>query len=148
MNNCEAIQALFDERLDGRLVETKQREFDAHVTSCATCGRQWREYAGLWQALEQPPAVEPSFGFVERTMRRLADEGATKQSVWSWLPAPARWAAGAAVVALLAAGGWFVQQRIESAQRAKLYSEIRQADYLEDYDVIECLDELPGGKQL
>jgi anti-sigma factor RsiW len=146
MKNCEAIQALFDERLDGRLGETAQREFDGHVTACAVCGRQWREYAGAWAALEQHRALEPSFGFVERTLRRL-DEEPAKQPVWSWLPVPARWAAAAAV-ALLLAGGWLVGQRMVDARRASLYVEIHQADYLEDYDVIENLDELTGGDQL
>ena len=101
--SCKAIREQFDERLDGRLAQPQQAAFDAHVATCADCRLEWRTYAGAWEVLERQPGIEPSFGFVERTLRRLEERPAAGRS-WFWQPT-VRWATLAAVVAL-SAGGW------------------------------------------
>lgn len=137
--NCESIQALFDDRLDGRLTPDRSTEFEAHVSTCANCSRHWRAYSATWQVLERHRDVEPSFGFAERTLRRL-DE--TPAPTWSWWPMPARWATLTVAVVALGIAGLTGARRWQADRQAKIYAEMHQADYLEDFDVIEHLDQL------
>jgi len=34
---------------------------------------KWEAYAGAWRILDRDKGIEPSFGFAERTLRRLAE---------------------------------------------------------------------------
>src|SRR5271156_822519 len=102
--SCKAIREQFDEQLDGRRAQSQQAAFDAHIATCADCHHEWRAYAGAWEALERQPGLEPSFGFVERTLRRL-DERPVAGRSWFWQPS-VRWAALAAAVVALSVGGW------------------------------------------
>jgi predicted anti-sigma-YlaC factor YlaD len=144
--SCQKTQSSFDERLDGRLNESQQTAFDEHIVACADCHREWRAYAGAWTALERQADIEPSFGFVERTLRRL-DEPPVAVRAWSWQPA-FRWATLAVTVVALSMGAWISHERKVERQRAEIYTRVQQADYLEDYDVIANLDQLNGGNQL
>ncbi len=116
------------------------------MTTCADCGREWRTYAGAWEALERQPGIEPSFGFVERTLRRLEDKPVAVRS-WFWQPS-VRWAALAAAVVALGVGAWVERSRMQERNRAELYARVQQADYLEDFDVIANLDQIEGGRHL
>lgn len=143
MKHCHQIQQQFDERLDGRLDAPAAAAFDAHLAGCASCRAAWAEYAGAWRLLQQLPAYEPSAGFVERTLRQLDAPAAAPQPAWwsAW-----RWGAlttAAAAVLLAVWAGWM---RWAAHQQAMLYAEIRQADFLEDFDVIASLDELQNGE--
>ena len=144
--SCQVIREQFDERLDGRLAQPRQAAFDAHVATCADCRLEWQAHAGLWEVLERQPGIEPSFGFVERTLRRL-DERPVAGRSWFWQPS-VRWAALAAAVVALGAGGWVERGRMQERRRAELYARVQQADYLEDFDVIANLDQIEGGSHL
>jgi predicted anti-sigma-YlaC factor YlaD len=146
MMNCHEIREHFDERLDGRMTGPVQAEFDAHVTTCAECRSEWRAYAGVWEALGLDTGVEPSFGFVERTLRRLEQEPAKTHS-WFWRPVVRYVTLGAAVVALVI-GGWNEHQSTLSRKRAEVYAGAQQSDYLEDFDVIANLDQIEGAHHL
>jgi predicted anti-sigma-YlaC factor YlaD len=144
--SCQTIKEQFDERLDGRLSESQQAAFDEHVAGCVDCRREWQAYAGAWTTLERHAGIEPSFGFVERTLRRLAEPQVAVHA-WFWRPA-FRWAALAATVVVLGVGAWVGRERIIEQRRAEIYARVQQADYLEDFDVIANLDQLNGGNQL
>ncbi len=144
--SCKAIREQFDERLDGCLVQPQQAAFDAHVATCTDCRLEWQAHAGAWEALERQPGIEPSFGFVERTLRRLDERPAVERS-WFWQPS-VRWAALAAAVVALGVGGWVEHGRMQERSRAELYARVQQADYLEDFDVIANLDQIEGGRHL
>ena len=144
--SCKAIKERFDERLDGRLDEAQQAAFDAHVAACADCRLQWRAYAGAWDVIGRPPGIKPSFGFVERTLRRLNERPAVARS-WFWQPA-VRWATLGAVVVAVSVLGWVEGERMQERRRAELYARVQQADYLEDFDVIANLDHIDGGNHL
>ena len=94
--SCRAVIDQFGERLDGRLDEPRQAAFDAHLAGCADCRREWAAYAGAWQALDRDEGIEPSFGFAERTLRRL-NEPQEAVRWWVWRPS-LRWVALAATV--------------------------------------------------
>jgi anti-sigma factor RsiW len=144
--SCQAVTEQFDERLDGRLDEPRQTAFDAHLAGCADCRREWEAYIGAWQVLDRDEGIEPSFGFAERTLRRL-NEPHVAIRWWVWRPS-LRWVAVAATVVVLGVGGWVGHERMTGRQRAEAYARIQQADYLEDFDVIANLDQLKGDKQL
>jgi predicted anti-sigma-YlaC factor YlaD len=144
--SCKAIQEQFDERLDGRQTESQQASFDAHVVACTNCRFEWRAYAGAWEVLEHQSGIEPSFGFVERTLRRLDERPVVGRS-WFWQPS-VRWATLAAAVVALSVGGWVERGRMQERRRAELYAHMQQADYLEDFDVIANLDQIEGGSHL
>jgi predicted anti-sigma-YlaC factor YlaD len=144
--NCQAIREQFDERLDGRLPESEQAVFDAHIASCADCRPEWQAYAGAWEVLERQPGIKPSFGFVERTLRRL-DEPPSESRSWFWQPA-VRWATLAAAVVMLSVIGWGEHERMQQRKHAELYTRVQQEDDLEDFDVIANLDKIEGGNHL
>ncbi|HXI84104.1 MAG TPA: zf-HC2 domain-containing protein [Verrucomicrobiae bacterium] len=143
---CQAIKEQFDERLDGRLSESQQAAFDAHVAACAECRPEWQAYAGAWEVIGRQPGIEPSFGFVERTVRRLDEQPAVGRS-WFWQPA-VRWVTLGAAVFALSVVGWVGRARMQERRRAELYAHVQQADYLEDFDVIANLDQIEGGSHL
>ena len=143
--SCKAIQEQFDERLDGRLNESQQSAFDEHLATCTDCRREWQAYAGAWATLEHHAGIAPSFGFVDRTLRRLAEHPAARK----WFLQPGfRWAALAASVFMLGVCTWVGRERLVQQRRAEIYAGVRHADYLEDFDVIASLDQLNGGNKL
>ena len=144
--SCQAIREQFDERLDGRLAESQEAAFDTHVAACPDCRPEWRAYAGVWEVIERQSGIEPSFGFVERTLRRL-DEWPAGGRSWFWQPS-VRWVTLAAAVVALSVGGWVERERRQERRRAELYAHVQQADYLEDFDVIANLDQIEGGNHL
>ena len=144
--NCQTIKEQFDERLDGRLSAAQQAAFDQHVAACADCRREWQAYAGAWEVMERHTGIEPSFGFVERTLRRL-DEPQPVIRPWFWQPA-VRWMALAMAVIALGVSAWFGHERLATQRRVEIYASVRQAEYLEDFDVIANLDQNNGSNKL
>jgi predicted anti-sigma-YlaC factor YlaD len=138
--SCEAVKEQFDERLDGRLDGPQQAAFEAHLAGCAGCRREWEAYAGAWQALERDKGIEPSFGFVERTLRRLNEPQAVGLPRF-WRPS-LRWAVLATTIVALGMSAWVGHERMMGRRRAETYARAQQADYLEDFDVIANLDQL------
>lgn len=148
--NCRSIQASFDERLDGRLDAGRQQEFDAHIADCAECRREWQAYAAAWQTLLRHGAIEPSFGFVERTLRRL-DEPETVVAPARWrLPRKlSGWAMLATVVIAIGLAGRAGWQHYRGNKQAQIYASVHEVDFLgEDFEVIASLDQLNGGNNL
>jgi predicted anti-sigma-YlaC factor YlaD len=143
--SCKEIKKKFDERLDSRLSGPDQAAFDEHVSTCADCRQEWQAYAGAWATLERHADVEPSFGFVERTLRRLAEPQVTRS--WFWQPG-FRWATLAASVFVLGVSVWVGHERLVAQRGAEIFAGVRHADYLEDFDVIASLDQLNGGNKL
>jgi len=136
--NCNQLRAQFDERLDGRLGKGPRETFDRHVAVCPVCGPAWKEYAAMWQVLTRPESIEPSFGFVERTLRRLNEEPARTRA-WYQLPFW-RWSLAGGFAALLLAAGVLIWQRAEARRAGELYAAVSQTDLVEDFDVIATLD--------
>lgn len=140
--SCQTIREQFDERLNGPLPAA----FETHLAGCVDCRREWEAYAGAWQALGCDKGIEPSFGFVERTLRRLNEPPVVGLPRF-WRPS-LRWASLAATIVALGAGGWIHRERVQEGKRVDVYARVQQADYLEDFDVIANLDQLQGGNHL
>ena len=103
-----------------------------------------RDEQAAWELIGRHRSIEPSFGFVERTLRRL-EEPPVRQ-VWWQLPA-LRWAVSLSLFVLVAGVGILRWERVQAARRAELYAAAQQ-DSLDDYDVIAALDQLNGGDKL
>jgi cytochrome c-type biogenesis protein CcmH/NrfG len=106
-----------------------------------------RDERAVWELIGRHKGIEPSFGFVERTLRLLDQPETTARPVW-WSPA-LRWAMAGAVVVALGVGSWTGWQRKQQADRVaaarvETYVTAQQTDYLEDFDVIASLDQLNG----
>ena len=145
--NCNQQRLQFDDRLDGRLDERQCAEFDRHVAVCPECGPEWHDYAAAWQLLTRPKTIAPSFGFVERTLRRL-DESPQSQGSWGWLwdRHAVRWGLGIASLALACAAGGMTWQKIEAHRIGKVYASVSHGDLVSDFDVIASLDLLEEAK--
>lgn len=106
-----------------------------------------RDEQAVWELIGRHESVEPSFGFIERTLRRLDQPEIAPRRV-GWFPL-LRWAMAAVVVAALGVVGWNGWQHKQqtdriAAARAETYAAVQQGDYLEDFDVIASLDQLNG----
>ncbi len=97
-----------------------------------------RDEQAVWELLARHRWIEPSFGFAERTLRRL-DELPERAAWWQW---PAlRWATSLGLAAMVAAAGILHWQHARTLRAAEVYAAAQQ-DSLEDYDVIAALDQL------
>lgn len=141
--NCPDTQTRFDERLDDRLPAADRVAFDDHLAGCSACRQEWQAYARAWETLGQHVAPEPSWGFADRVRRRLDEPVHTpaRWPVWRWVTV------GAAVV-VVGAAGLTIVQRMQQARLARLYAELHQDDYLDDFDVIANLDQIEGASPL
>jgi hypothetical protein len=102
-----------------------------------------RDEQAVWELLSRHHGIEPSFGFVERTLRRL--EKAPSRPAW-FRVAVFRWATAASLACALVISVVHLQQ-VRAAKRAEIYAAAQQ-DSLEDFDVIASLDVLNGGQRL
>jgi anti-sigma factor RsiW len=143
---CPELNDQFDERLDGRLDEMRAREFDAHVADCAPCRRDWQEYQAMWGLVAKHRTVEPSFGFAQRTLRRLQDAPANAR-VWFWQLPVFRWATAASLLLIISIGSFVTWQNIQSRRAAEIYAAAHQ-DRIDDIDVISSLDKLEPDSKL
>jgi len=103
-----------------------------------------KDEQAAWELLGRYEVIEPSFGFVERTLRRL-DEAPASAPHRLWPLSVLRWAAAASLAVGLGLGGWLTWQRVQDQHRAEVYA---QQDLLEDFDVIASLDQINGGSKL
>ncbi len=102
-----------------------------------------RDEQAAWELLGRHKAIEPSFGFAERTLRRLDETPARPR--WWRLPM-VRWAGGLSL-AFIVATGMIRWHSARETHRAEVYASAQQ-DALEDFDVIASLDQLNGDQQL
>ena len=105
-----------------------------------------RDEQAAWEVLGRHQSIEPSFGFVERTLRRMEETLAGPRPRFWHLPA-VRWAMVVSFMVVLGVGGWLTWQNVQANRRAEVYSRLQQ-DRLEDFDVIASLNQLDEGNKL
>ena len=141
--NCQKFQNEFDDRLDGRLAPARTEAFDTHTAGCHVCRPEWEAYRTLWDVVGRQASVAPSFGFAERTLRRL--HAPAEPRFWQ-LPI-FRWATALSLLALISVTGLLAHRQAESDRRVAAYA-AAQHDRLDDFDVIVALDSLVGETDL
>jgi hypothetical protein len=108
-----------------------------------------RDEQAVWELIGRHKGIEPSFGFTERTLRRLNEKPEPAPSVF-WRPL-LRWAMLATVVAMIGRGFWMTRSHTSQQigeREANVYAGSQGSDYLEDFDVIASLDQLNGEGKL
>ena len=98
-----------------------------------------------WELIGRHESIEPSFGFAQRTLRRL-DEEPVRQLLWWQLPV-VRWATSLGLAGIVAVAGAIHRQKSVEAKQVETYAAAHQ-DSLDDYDVIANLDQFDGGNKL
>ena len=68
---CREIEKQIPEAVDGRLKESLQKAFDAHLEVCAACQEKVASMRGTWDLLLEYPQIEPSPHFLARIKSRL-----------------------------------------------------------------------------
>jgi anti-sigma factor RsiW len=71
---CEEVSKELIEHLSQRADSSQRREVEEHLAGCAPCQKRARELRGIWNVMDELPAVEPSFGFDARVRQRVAAE--------------------------------------------------------------------------
>src|SRR5579862_3735911 len=80
---CEEVSKELIGYLDRRANSAERKQVEEHLVDCAACRARAEEFRNVWMALEEVPAVEPSFGFDARVRQRVAAE---PQPQWfGWL---------------------------------------------------------------
>jgi hypothetical protein len=104
-----------------------------------------KDEQAVWELIGRHRSIEPSFGFAQRTLRRLDEEPASLRPIWWQLPG-VRWAVSLSLI-FIATVSVLHWQRGREAQRSEVYAAAQQ-DSLEDFDVIANLDQLNGDNKL
>jgi hypothetical protein len=79
MNGCDAVQAEFNEYLDGRLNGYAMQEIAAHLEECSACAREWQSLRQMQRNLaELGPVPEPQ-NLLLRIRVALSQEKARRQ---------------------------------------------------------------------
>ena len=141
--NCQNLQNEFDDRLDGRLEALRTQAFDAHLDGCSACRQAWQVYRMVWEVVSRQSSIAPSFGFAQRTLRRLHEQ--VDRRFWQ-LPV-FRWATALSLLVIISVTGVMTYRQVETAQSVAAYTAAHH-DHLEDFDVIVALDSLKGDSEL
>jgi anti-sigma factor RsiW len=144
--NCEDVSKELISYLDGRASSTEQQRIEEHLAGCAACQVRAEELRKVWSALEEVPAVEPSFGFDARVRQRIAAEPRPRWFT-AFVPHP-RLALSAALLVALAILVARAPSRhsgttapLASTQQED-FNAIKDLGVLEDYDVVTKFDAL------
>jgi anti-sigma factor RsiW len=143
---CEEVSNELMASVDGRASADAQRVIEEHLAGCAACRKRVEELRKVWTALDEVPAIEPSFGFDARLRQRIAAEP-QRSRFFSFVPQPrlalsmALLAALTVLVVKLPLGNPVVQPVTATVQQED-FNAIQNLGVLEDYDVVTKLGAL------
>jgi anti-sigma factor RsiW len=145
---CEKVPQVLIAYLDGKLSAAIRSEVQEHLANCAVCRARAEEFRGVWNAMDELPAIEPSFGFDARVRQRVAAE---PRSGWfAWFVPQARLALAA--VLLIAFTVWIAKRPTSNsalgptpgatAASEQDFNAIKNLGVLENYDIVTKMDAL------
>lgn len=147
--NCKEMEARLISYTDGRATDAERAAVERHIESCAACRAHVAEFRGVWSALDEAPALEPSPSFDARLRQRIAAE--PRRRAWfGWLRPWPRLALATAAIALLAV--WVATPLVEAPKEneattvAILEQDIEDYDMLADFDALSALATPSGGE--
>jgi len=155
---CEEISKELIGYLNRRANSPERQEVEEHLLGCTACRTHAEEFRGVWNLLEEVPAMEPSLGFDARVRERVAAE---PRSHWFWgfVPQPRL---AFSVALLLALSVWMAKIPEKPAQAPmasnaaseEQFQEIKDLGVLDNYEVLTNFDALselsppePAGQQ-
>jgi anti-sigma factor RsiW len=155
---CEEVSKELIGYLDRRMNSAERQEVEDHLLGCEACRTRVEEFRGVWNLLEEVPALEPSLGFDARVRERVAAEPRSRW-FWGWVPQPRL---AFALALLLALSVWMakIPQKpahapvASNAASEEQFQEIKDLRVLDNYEVLTKFDALselsspePAGQQ-
>ena len=143
---CEEVSKELIGYLDRRANSAERKQVEEHLLDCAACRERAEGFRNVWTALEELPAVEPSFGFDARVRQRVAAE---PQPQWfRWLVPQPRLAFTMAL--LLALSVWIAKlpprnsgaPSSAAANESEQFQAIKDLNVLDNYEVLTKFDAL------
>jgi anti-sigma factor RsiW len=71
---CEEVSKDLIGYLNQRANAAHRPELEQHLRGCAACRMRAEEFRGVWNVMDELPAIEPSFSFDARVRQRVAAE--------------------------------------------------------------------------
>jgi anti-sigma factor RsiW len=144
--NCEDVSKELTSYLDQCASSAERQEIEEHLAKCAECRTRAEEFRKVWSALEEVPAVEPSFGFDARLRQRIAAEP-RRRWFTGFVPQPRLALAAALLVALAILVARAPSRHPGTAATVATtqqqdFNAIKDLGVLEDYDVLMKFDAL------
>ena len=145
-NNKHARDSVLEAALLGA---SASAEVQQHLETCASCAREWKEFASTMALLDEWEAPEPSPYFETRLRARVREEAEVPVSFWQRFLAPLasfshgwRAAAVSAMGVIVIAGGimmWEFNQPKEDACAVRdVQSLVNNADVLQEMNSIDA----------
>lgn len=143
---CEEVSNELIEHLNQHADSVQRRDVEEHLAGCAACRKRAEELRGIWNVMDELPAIEPSFGFDARVRQRVAAEPRRR---WFevFVPQPRLALAIGVLVALMVL---VVKLPLKNSGTAGTTAVTQQEDFnaiknlgvLENYDVVTKMDAL------
>ena len=113
--NCLKAEEQFSAYLEDELDYQAVRAFEAHLSTCESCRREFTLFRESLDLLHQLPHIEPSTEFDVALQARLADTQVESIPFWRRvlqpLQNPIRWALGGVAVLLVMLTGFYLYQK-------------------------------------
>jgi len=143
---CEEVSKELIGYLSERADSSRRRDINEHLAGCASCQKRAEELRGIWNVMDELPAIEPSFGFDARMRQRVAAEPRRK---WFGLFVP-QLRLVLAVGVLIALMVLVVKLPLNNpgtavttvATQQEDFNAIKNLGVLENYDVVTKMDAL------
>jgi len=138
--NCNEMEAKLISYIDGRATEAERTAVEQHIEACAACRARVTQFHGVWAALDEAPALEPSPSFDARLRERIAAE--PRRAWFGWLVPSPRLALAAAALALLTV--WIGIGEVDAPTSGEEVAGIVEPSErdLQDYDMLADFDAL------
>lgn len=143
---CEEVSRELIEHLNHRADSAQRRDVEEHLAGCAACRKRAEELRGIWNVMDELPAVEPSFGFDARVRQRVAAEPRRK---WFelFVPQPRLALAVGLLIALMVLVMKLPLKNpgttvTTAATQQEDFNAIKNLGVLENYDVVTKMDAL------
>ena len=143
---CEEVSSELIEHMNRGASSAQRRDVEEHLVGCAACRKRAEELRGIWNVMDEMPAVEPSFGFDARVRQRVAGEPRKK---WFelFVPQPRLALAVGLLIALMLLVMKLPLNNPKTvvtavATQQEDFNAIKNLGVLENYDVVTKMDAL------
>jgi len=143
---CEEVSKELIGYLDRRANSAERKQVEEHLLHCAACRTRGEGFRNVWTALEEVPAIEPSFGFDARVRQRVAAE--PRPQWFRWLVPQPRLAFAMAL--LFALSVWIAKfpphnsnaTSATAVNESEQFQAIKDLPVLDNYEVLTKFDAL------
>ena len=144
--NCQQVSKELIEHLNQRADSAQRREVEEHLAGCAACRKRAEQLRGIWNVMDELPAIEPSFGFDARVRQRVAAEPRRRWFEF-FVPRPRLALAIGLLIALMVLVAKLPLRNpgttvTTATTQQEDFNAIKNLGVLENYDVVTKMDAL------